>query len=488
MSHRTVENLLGRLATDPTLRRRFSRNRQALLEELRSRGEELTAIELEALASTEPDAIDIFALSLDERLRKAEFTTHTNTSVEEVVMSSVSTVDTSAAPLKVMTGIAALSSKFGIEGICAEAFAPVRDAFARNLGTAQDLGASVCIFVDGECVVDLWGGYFDGSFSKPFGRHTIVQGYSSTKTMAALCALVLADRGELDLDAPIAKYWPEFAAEGKSAIVVKQILGHTAALCGWDQPMTFRDLCDWEKATTLLARQRPLWTPGRVSGYHGYTQGYLIGEVIRRITGRTIGTFLANDLAAPLGVGEDYYIGTPVSADPRVSLLVQGAPSDQANGNRFYDLALYNPHPTPTDTHAPEWRRAEMPAMNGHGNARGIATLQSVLASGHANGVQMMSDRGRRRVLEQQSDGVDLVIGVPCRWGLGYSLDAGYMDGVPAGANVAWWAGNGGSMSFVDLDARLSIGYVPNRWIAGEHETDRARAVIRAAYQSLTRA
>jgi CubicO group peptidase (beta-lactamase class C family) len=127
-----------------------------------------------------------------------------------------------------------------------------------------------------------------------------------------------------------------------------------------------------------------------------------------------------------------------------------------------------------------------MPAMNGHGNGRGIATLQSVLASGTANGVRLMSDRGRARVLEQQSDGVDLVLGVACRWGMGYALETGYMDGVPAGARAAWWAGNGGSMSFVDLDARMSLGYVPNRWIAGTHETDRARTLIRAAYQSLT--
>jgi hypothetical protein len=121
--------------------------------------------------------------------------------------------------------------------------------------------------------------------------------------------------------------------------------------------------------------------------------------------------------------------------------------------------------------------------MNGHGNARGIATLQSVLASGGANGVQMMSEAGRRRVLEQQSDGVDLVLGVPCRWGMGYSLETAYFPGVPAGARVGWWAGNGGSMSYVDLDARMSLGFVPNRWISGPHETDRARGLIQAAYQ-----
>ena len=384
--------------------------------------------------------------------------------------------------------ITVLPTKVDIHGTCHDQFALVREAFAHNLNTGQDIGASVAVFVDGEPVVDLWGGYFDGTFTRPFGCHTIVQGYSSTKTVAALCALVLADRGDLELDAPVAKYWPEFAAEGKGSIVIRQLLGHTAGLCGWDVPMTFRDLYDWEKATTLLARQAPLWTPGRTSGYHGYTQGHLIGEVVRRVTGKTIGRFLSEDIAAPLGVAEDYYIGTPEEADIRVSLLIQGTPDDRANGSRLHDLSLYNPHPTPRDTWAVEWRRAELPAMNGHGNARGIATLQSLLANGGANGVRMMSDAGRHRVLEQQSDGVDLVIGVPCRWGMGFSLEMMLFPGVPSGTRAAWWAGNGGSLSFIDLDERMSIGFVPNRWISGPFEQHRSGNIVRAAYRALRRA
>jgi CubicO group peptidase (beta-lactamase class C family) len=381
--------------------------------------------------------------------------------------------------------VVVLPPKVAINGTCSDRFAPVREAFAHNLETGQDIGASVAVFVDGEPVVDLWGGHFDSTYTRPFERHSIAQGYSATKTITALCALVLADRGEIDLDAPVATYWPEFAAEGKGAIVVRQLLGHTAALCGWDVPMTFRDLYDWEKSTTLLARQALMWTPGRTSGYHGYTQGQLVGEVVRRVTGRTIGRFLSEEIAGPLGVAEDYYIGTPEEADSRVSLLIQGAPNDEPNGHRLHDLSLYNPHPTPHDTWAVEWRRAELPAMNGHGNARGIATIQSILASGGAHGVRIMSDAGRERVLEQQSDGADLVIGVPCRWGMGYSLDRLLFPDVPDGARVAWWAGNGGSLSFVDLDARMAIGFVPNRWISGRHEQDRSGNIVRAAYRAL---
>ena len=384
-----------------------------------------------------------------------------------------------------MDNIAVFHTKVEVHGTCSDRFRPVRDAFTHNLNTSQDIGASVAVFVDGEAVVDLWGGHFDGTFTRPFERDTIVQGYSSTKTITALCALILADRGDLDLDAPVAKYWPEFAAQGKGGIVVRQLLGHTAALCGWSEPMTFYDLYDWEKSTTLLARQAPLWTPGLTSGYHGYTQGHLVGEVVRRVTGQTIGRFLREAIATPLGVADDYYIGTPSECDARVSLLIQGARQDHPNGNRFHDLALYNPHPTPQDTWTLEWRRAELPAMNGHGNARGIATLQSILASGGANGVRMMSDAGRARVLEQQSDGPDLVIGVPCRWGMGFSLETSYFAGIPAGARAAWWAGNGGSMSFIDLDSRMSLGFVPNRWISGPFEIYRAGRLIEAAYASI---
>src|SRR5262245_19797964 len=195
-----------------------------------------------------------------------------------------------------------VQKKVDINGVCDSRFDAVREAFAFNLNTGQDIGASVAVFVDGEPVVDLWGGHLDATYTRPFERDTLVQCYSSTKTVTALCALVLADRGGIDLDAPVARYWPEFAANGKSGIAVRQLLGHTSGLCGWVEPMTLRDLYDLDKATTLLARQAPLWTPGRTSGYHGYTQGHLVGEVVRRVTGKSLGTFLREEIAGPLGV------------------------------------------------------------------------------------------------------------------------------------------------------------------------------------------
>src|SRR5215475_6945869 len=158
-----------------------------------------------------------------------------------------------------------------IHGTYSDRFSGVREAFARNLDTGQDIGASVALCIDGEMVVDLWGGYFDATYTREWQRDTIVQTFSTTKTMTALCALVLADRGEIDLGAPVAKYWPEFAAEGKSAIQVRQLLGHASGLAGWTEAVTVNDIYDWEKSTTLLARQAPWWKPGTAAGYHAFT-------------------------------------------------------------------------------------------------------------------------------------------------------------------------------------------------------------------------
>ena len=369
-----------------------------------------------------------------------------------------------------------------IHGTCRDAFARVRDVFVEQLTNGLDIGASLAVVLDGEPVIDLWGGYFDESFTRPWSEHTITNGFSTTKTMTALCALVLADRGQLDVDAPVAEYWPEFAAAGKQKVLVRHLLGHTSGLAGWTQHMTLDDLCDVEYAVALLAEQEPWWEPGTAAGYHCCSQGHLVGEVVRRVSGKPLGTFLQEEILQPLGVQDDYYIGTPEEADPRVSLLVPGFPI-HPRGNRFYDRAVLNPPATPRDTWTLPWRRAGMGALNGHGNARGIATAQSILASGGANGIRLISEEGRTRVLQQQAAGVDLVLDIPLRWGLGYCLN---QEIAPAsgGTRIAWWAGNGGSQSLVDLDRRFSFSYVPNRWVTGAHEMDRHMRLLNEVYLS----
>ena len=193
------------------------------------------------------------------------------------------------------------------QGFTQDRFAPVRAVFEANLASGADIGASFCATVDGETVVDIWGGHADAEKTRAWERDSIVNVYSTTKTMTALTALLIADRGDLDFDAPVAKYWPEFAANGKADIKVSHVMSHSAGLSGWKEPITKTDLYDWDKCTSLLAAQAPFWTPGTAPGYHALTQGYLVGEVVRRITGKSLGTVFREEIAGPLG--DDFQIG-----------------------------------------------------------------------------------------------------------------------------------------------------------------------------------
>ncbi|MDT0448041.1 serine hydrolase domain-containing protein [Streptomyces hesseae] len=259
-----------------------------------------------------------------------------------------------------------------IHGICDDRFGPVREAFTASLRDGRDgsdVGASVAVLLDGEPVVDLWGGYTDRERTRPWRQDTITNVWSLTKTMTALCALVLADRRELDLSAPVAKYWPEFGTAGKDGIEIRHVLGHTAGLPDWDRPMALDDLCDWEKATSLLARQSPRWTPGTASGYHRFTHGFLIGEVIRRVCG--------------------------------------------------------------------------------------------------------------------QSHGVDLVLGIPVRFGVGYALNATDAPIATPSPRTCYWGGRGGSLVVNDLDVRVTVAYVMNQMSHLGLTDPRPRKLLQSVYTAL---
>ena len=214
-----------------------------------------------------------------------------------------------------------------VQGVCDKRFGAVRDALAASLDR-DDVGASAAVYLDGEPVVDIWGGYADAARTIGWEPDTITGVWSLTKTMTALCVLILADRGDLDLAAPVARYWPEFAAAGKGGVQVRHLLAHTAGLPVWDEPMTVEDLYDWPAAAARLAAQAPRWEPGKLAGYHAITQGFLVGEVVRRVTGRHLGAFFAEEVAGPLGA--DFYIGLPAGHDRRVAPVIAppAAPAD----------------------------------------------------------------------------------------------------------------------------------------------------------------
>lgn len=371
-----------------------------------------------------------------------------------------------------------------IHGICDDRFGPVREAFAASLRDGADVGASVAVLLDGEPVVDLWGGHTDRERTRPWQRDTITNVWSITKTMTALCALVLADRRELELSAPVAKYWPEFGTAGKDGIEIRHLLGHTAGLPDWDRPMTLDDLCDWEKATTLLARQSPRWAPGTASGYHRFTHGFLIGEVIRRVCGVSVGAFFAEQIAGPLDA--DFHIGLTAENDHRVSGMIP-APGPAPAANPRVTVPV-GPYVTAEETWSTRWRRAEIPAAAGYGNARSVAALQSVLTSGGRSPVgRLLSEATCRAVFDEQSHGVDLVLGIPVRFGVGYALNAADAPIDTPNTLTCYWGGRGGSLIVNDLDARMTVAYVMNQMSHLGLTDPRPRGLLQSVYTALAR-
>ncbi len=371
-----------------------------------------------------------------------------------------------------------------VSGSCDSRFEAVRREFESNLDQGLDVGASVAVFVDGDPVVDLWGGHLDSGRTEPWHEDTIINVFSTTKTMTALCAHMLADRGELDFHAPVAKYWPEFAASGKEGVQVRHLMSHTAGLSGWQEPLTVEDLYDWERATSLLAAQEPWWEPGAFSGYHALTQGYLVGEVIRRVSGRSVGQFFAEEIAGPLDA--DFHIGTPASLDDRVAALIppEGLPTEADFQPGSLALrTLSNPRLDGSESATVPWRRAEIPAANGHGNARSVALVHSVVAcGGSARGVRLLSEAGCRTIFDEQSNGTDAVLGVPIRFGMGFGLSS---ETMPVGPETYFWGGWGGSIIVVDLETRMSVAYVMNRMESGLVGDLRGATLVLAAATSV---
>ena len=355
-----------------------------------------------------------------------------------------------------------------IHGTCKPGFEAVRDAFEANFDEGLEVGAAAAVTLDGEFVVDIWGGDSDTD-GTPWQRDTIVNVYSTTKTMAAICMLMLADRGELDFDAPVAQYWPEFAQNGKEGVLVSHVMAHTAGVPGFDPPLTtIEQLYDLEAVADNLAAQAPWWEPGTASGYHAISQGNLQSEILYRITGRRMADWFRTEVAEPLGA--DFWMSVPASEDHRVGALVPPVFSgdkltingQEVSADSIAVRALLSAPMTATEPATREWRAAEIPAAGGFGNARSVARIHAALACGGTlDGVRLMSEAGVRRALEEQTDGIDQVLMVRLRHGLGFGFQLGESFNTAPGQ--MFWGGWGGSLAAIDLDARLSVAYVMNR-------------------------
>ncbi|MFW9875081.1 MAG: serine hydrolase domain-containing protein [Candidatus Thorarchaeota archaeon] len=492
-----------------------------------------------------------------------------------------------------------------IHGLCESRFEVVKNAFTRNFKEGMEVGASFAVTINGKYVIDIWGGFKDKEKTQPWEKDTICNVYSTTKVPTVLCTMMCVDRGLLDLDAKVAKYWPEFAQNGKENILVRHLLSHTSGLAGIEETAPPSIWYDWNKVVNLLAAQKPWWEPGTKSGYHAITHGFLLGELVKRVTGKTLGTFFKEEIADPLNI--DFHIGLSENHVPRVSKLIPDRPimqgvtlilgaifkranqseiikkeienwekSIQLNfgdqdifnvkiengkvnyktekidtpdlkfttpkdktGVMYYLFSSLNEEPDYVSSNLKmegdsedikkakklfelistevrkigpvglkmmlnpiglrdrsgdrKWQAAEIPAANGHGNARAVAKIASVIAcEGVVDGIRFISKETLEKILEEQIYGIDLVMPNPLRWGLGVGLPT--KERPAPNPRTCYWGGAGGSAIRMDLDAHIGFGYVMNKMrnqplqetLSNKYHSDtRGDRLITAVYESL---
>lgn len=391
-----------------------------------------------------------------------------------------------------------------VNGTVAAGFEAVRDAFEANFTDHGDVGAGVAVYVDGEAVVDLVGGTNkDGS---PYGADALQLVFSSTKGVAAIAAHLLVQRGQLDLDARVADLWPEFAANGKATATVGDVLSHRVGLPAIDATLAPADVLAIKPIVDALAAAAPLWDPGTAHGYHALTYGWLVGEIVRRVDGRSIGAFVAEELAGPLGL--DLWIGLPDDQHGRVSPLIMAQPGDMSG----FDLSALTPEiqavladlatafmdPTSVTNRAlslngtfgpggagwndPDVWRSEIPAANGITNARSLAKLYAATVS-EVDGIRILDDETVKRATEERSVGNDKTLIVPTRFGAGFFLPSSFSPLM--GPTSFGHAGAGGSLGFADAEATVGFGYVMNKMSGNLSNDPRTGGLIEALKSSL---
>ena len=374
-------------------------------------------------------------------------------------------------------------------GQCDSRFAKLEAALAEEIADGEELGAAIAVDIDGEMVVDIWGGHADAAGTREWDRDTIVNLWSSTKPLTSLAALILADRGLLDVFAPVATYWPDFAANGKQNIEVRHVLSYTSGVSGWEAPFTIDDVYDWDKATSQLARQEPWWPPGTASGYHLLNYGHLVGEIVRRITGRMLKDFVRDEIAGPLGA--DIQIGARVQDAARIAEVVPPPPLEIPLDALPKDSPMFKTFSAPPMVgaeiaHTAAWRRADIGGANGHGNARSLVrALSPISLGGGVTGVQLLSPATIDLIFQEQSNGVDQVLAVPLRMGIGFGLpEPATFPMIPEG-RICFWGGWGGSAVVMNPDRGATFAYVMNKMGPGTTGSKRTQRYTRLFYEAL---
>lgn len=374
------------------------------------------------------------------------------------------------------------SIKTPVQGHTDPRFSAVADAFAANFAERGEAGAAFTLIVGGETVADLWGGHADAARTRPWEAGTVVNVWSSTKGVQATAFAMLVDRGLADYAAPVARWWPEFAAAGKGAITLGQLLSHQAGLSGFTSPATVEDLLAGEPAAERLAAQAPIWEPGTASGYHAISIGILGPALFRRIEGRTIRRFIAEEIAGPHGL--DIQLGIGPGNTHRAAEMIAPETMGSANLGALTPAqiaALANPSLDPRLPNTPEWRAAELPSANGFSNARALAGLYARLLPGAEN--PLVSPGAMAKATALQCEGADLVLGLHARWAAGYLLNSDQLYGPnPQAFGHSGW---GGSFAFADPKAGLAMSYTMNQMTEVLRGDPRAMALIEAVYGAL---
>ncbi|KAI8236903.1 Beta-lactamase domain-containing protein 2 [Colletotrichum sp. SAR 10_86] len=384
-----------------------------------------------------------------------------------------------------------------IQGTCDPRFEELRTHLKQLVDSGEEVGAAIAVNLDGQNVVDIWGGYADKENNQPWDKDTIVNIFSTTKNVLSLAILILIDRKVLSIHDKVSKFWPEFAANGKENIEIRHILSHTSGVSGWDadRPLSFEEISNLDEANAKLAAQEPWWTPGSASGYHTWTFGHLLGEIVRRATGKALQEFVMEEIVAPLGA--DFQFGVAERDLPRTSDVIPAPlpklPPGVGPQPGSITLRTMNPMPFPSHfANGASWRQGHVLSASGHTNARALARILSAVSlGGSVDGKDLLSGETIAKVFEEQSNGVDLVTNMPLRFGIGYAITG---DGNPAvsewlpNGRVCFWGGMGGSFAVMDLDRKLTITYVMNKMSMTGLGNDAFKEYAKIIYKALDQA
>ena len=366
-----------------------------------------------------------------------------------------------------------------IHGTVDPYFGKVKQAFAENFANGLEIGSAVAVVADGKLVVDIWAGHADGAKTKPWQRETIVNVWSSTKGVLAAAIAMLVERGKLRYDSPIANVWPEFAAGGKEKITLDHVMSHTSGLNGLNVPLSVEELCAWSPYANALAAMKPNWQPGTDCAYHALSYGHLAGEPLCRVTGKSVGQFINDEIAKPLGV--EFYVGLPQAQDYRAAELVEG------NGaNDWVDLVLaspypqacMNPKPVATEPNHRHWRAAEIPGGNGHSDARALATIYGDIAGRNS---KLLSAKTRNEATRVRFRGIDSSFNSETAFGAGFNIGDELYKSATSFGHSGW----GGTVAFGDPEAKLGFGYITNNMLGFDTIDPRRQRLVDAVYACL---